>query len=418
MAVIVRRDPGLRALRAQVRDTLLGIVGRDGLDPDTPEGQEAAVAAVREFLEQEAYRASQRGEPWPYGDVETLARRLVRDVLGLGPIQELLDDQEVEEISYNGPDRIFVHYLGGRKLAAALDVDHADIERNIRRMVGRLGRRLDDASPMVDVMLPDRARLAVVAPPVIERLAFSIRKYVLAVPTLQALVERGTLTSEAAAFLEAAVRARLTIMVSGGTASGKTTLLNSLGRAIPSGERIVTIEDTYELQIGKVLPDCLALQAREANVEGVGEITIRDLVKKSLRLRPSRIIVGEVRDKEADDMLTAMNSGHEGSMGTIHANSPRQALDKLATLVLRAEGQMPLAAVNRVIAEAIRLIVQLERDLVTGRRRVTSIAEVAGMEGDRITLNELFRWEQGELRWTGTRPRCADAIGAGPFPWA
>lgn len=415
MVAYARRDTAVRELRDLVRNRLLELLG-SGVDPDTDAGYRQALAAAEEVLrEVSRSRMSAGGEPLQ--EIPALATRLVRDILFLGAIQEYLDDPACEEVLYNGPGRQFA-VVGGRKQPIVIDADPEDLERNVRRMVGRLGRRLDEASPMVDVALPDGTRLAVVLPPIATHLSLAARRFVLAAPTLEALVEKGTLTTEVAGFLAAAVRSRLTVLVSGGTASGKTTFLNALGRQIPPAERVVTVEDTRELQLAKVLPDCVSLQAREANVEGVGAVSIRELVRRSLRLRPTRIIVGEVRGPEAVDMLTAMNSGHEGSMCTLHANSPRDALAKLADFVLRAEGQLPVAVANRMIAAAVDLVVQLAHEPATGRRRVVAVAEVAGMEGDAVVVNELWRADGPDLVWTGVRPRCAGRLAPGPYPWA
>jgi pilus assembly protein CpaF len=259
---------------------------------------------------------------------------------------------------------------------------------------------------MVDARLADGSRLNAVIPPLTSGATHvTIRKFLLRARTLDDLVTLETLTPEAAAFLEAAVRAGLNMLISGGTGSGKTTCLNALGASVSGlDERVVTIEETAELQLEPVLPDCVALQARLANVEGAGGVSIRLLVKNALRMRPTRIVVGEVRGAEALDMLTAMNSGHEGSMCTIHANGPREALSKLRTYALMAEEALPAQAVTEMIAEAIQLVVHLRMD-ATGRRLVSSIYEVTGLEGDAVAGSELFALEGGRLHWTGIRPR-------------
>ena len=271
---------------------------------------------------------------------------------------------------------------------------------------------------MVDARLKDGSRLNAVIPPLTSHSAqVTIRKFALRARTLDDLVALGTLSPEAQGFLEAAVRSGLNLLISGGTGSGKTTCLNALGASI-SGleERVVTIEETAELQLEPVLPDCVALQSRPPNAEGAGGVTIRALVKNALRMRPTRIVVGEVRGGEALDMLTAMNSGHEGSMCTLHANGPREALNKLRTYALMAEEALPAEAITEMIAEAVHLVVQLRMESASGRRLVASIYEVTGMEGGAVSGSELFRVEGGALRWTGIRPRCAERLEAAGFP--
>ena len=260
---------------------------------------------------------------------------------------------------------------------------------------------------MVDARLSDGSRLNAVIPPLTSGSPHvTIRKFLLRARTLDDLVALGTLTPEAGAFLQAAVQAGLNILIGGGTGSGKTTCLNALGSCVAGlDERVVTIEETAELQLEAVLPDCVALEARFPNVDGAGAIAIRSLVKNALRMRPTRIVVGEVRGAEALDMLTAMNSGHEGSMCTIHANGPREALSKLRTYALMADEALPAQAVTEMIAEAIQLVVHLRMDATTRRRQVSSIYEVTGLEGDAIAGSEIFALEDGQLRWTGIRPR-------------
>jgi len=274
---------------------------------------------------------------------------------------------------------------------------------------------------MVDARLPDGSRLNAVIPPLTSRWTHvTIRKFLLRARTLEDLVSLETLTKEAAAFLEAGVQGGLNVLISGGTGSGKTTCLNALGASIAGPhERVVTIEETAELQLESVLPDCVGLQARLPNVEGVGSVSIRSLAKNALRMRPTRIIVGEVRGAEALDMLSAMNSGHEGSMCTIHANGPRQALSKLRTYAMMAEEALPARALTEMISEAIDLVVHLRLDPQSGRRLVVSIYEVTGMEQEAVAGSELFGVGDagGALVWTGIRPRCAGRLGGGGSPW-
>jgi pilus assembly protein CpaF len=246
----------------------------------------------------------------------------------------------------------------------------------------------------------------------------TVRKFLLRARTLDDLVALGTLSPEAATFLEAAVQAGLNMLISGGTGSGKTTCLNALGASIAGGEeRLVTIEETGELQLESMLPDCVALQSRLPNIEGVGAFPIRSLVKNALRMRPTRIVVGEVRGAEALDMLSAMNSGHDGSMCTIHANGPRQALSKLRMYAMMADESLPSEAVTEMIAEALNLVVHLRLEPASDRRVVTNIYEVTGLEGDTVAGTDLFTWSEGALRWSGIRPRFAGQLQEGTFPW-
>lgn len=340
-----------------------------------------------------------------------IAQQLFDLFFRLGPLQPFLDDEEVEEVIVNSPERGFIVRAGGVKEAIdpGLGTDE-DVRALLSRVVARAGRRIDDSSPAVDVRLPDGARLHAISPPLARRTALTIRRHRMVAEELDDLVRLGTVPRDAATFLRAAVEGGINILVSGGTASGKTTTLNALGRAIPASERVVTIEETAELRLEDLLPDCVALEARSANIEGLGHVSIRDLVRHALRMRPTRIIVGEVRGPEALDMLSAMNTGHEGSMGTIHANSARQALSKLRTYVLMAEEQFSNEVASDMIAETIDLVVHLRLDPRAGERRVIQIAEVAGIEGGRVLTNDIFRQENGGLVRTGIRPRFADQL--------
>jgi len=360
---------------------------------------------ARERIAASDRRAANLGRP-PLPDPAGLTRRILDELLGLGPLQPLLDDPSVEEIIVNGPQRVFAISAGRKRLSEIVFEDDEQLLALLRRALGPLGRRLDETSPMVDARLPDGSRLnAVIAPLAVGGTHATIRKFVLRARTLPDLVALGVLTEEAAAFLEAAVRSGLNMLIAGGTGSGKTTCLNALGTSVSGlSERVVTIEETAELQLQPVLPDSAALQARPASAEGQGGIPIRALVKNALRMRPTRIVVGEVRGAEALDMLTAMNSGHQGSMCTIHANGPREALSKLRTYALMAEEALPASAVTEMIAEAVELVVHLRME-PSGRRVVSSIYEVTGLEGDAVSGSELFSLEEGRLLWTGIRPR-------------
>jgi pilus assembly protein CpaF len=311
----------------------------------------------------------------------------------------------------NAPDRGFVLRAGGAKEGFRPGfASDEEVRSLIARIVSRAGRRIDDSSPAVDVRLPDGARLHAIMPPLARRPCLTIRRHRLVAENLDELVSLGTVSTQLAGFLRQAVEGGLNVLVSGGTASGKTTTLNALGAAIPGAERVVTIEETAELQLEDRLPDCVALETRFANVEGLGRIGVRELVRHALRMRPTRIVVGEVRGPEALDMLSAMNTGHEGSMGTIHANSARQALSKLRTYVLMAEEHLTAEVANEMIAETIDVVVHLHLDQRSGSRRVVQVAEVAGLEGGRVLVNDLFRLEAGEVVRTGVRPRFSDRL--------
>jgi pilus assembly protein CpaF len=319
-------------------------------------------------------------------------RRIVReisdDILGYGPIEPLLRDDTVTEIMVNGPDRIYVERSGKLELTPSTFVDDPHLLRIIDKIVSQVGRRVDESSPMVDARLPDGSRVNAIIPPLSLRGAvLTIRKFSRDPYTMDDLINFGSMSPKAAHFLAACIQGKLNVLISGGTGTGKTTLLNALSAFVPGDERIVTIEDAAELQLQQehVLP----LESRPANIEGQGEIKIRELVRNALRMRPDRIIVGEVRGAETLDMLQAMNTGHEGSLTTIHANSPRDALSRLETLVLTAGVELPHRAIREQISSAFDLLVQITR-LVDGSRRVSHITEVLRMESDVITLQDVF----------------------------
>ena len=417
MAALLSVQERERALREEVREDLRRVLDVDALSEPGPSEVETVRRVITARLDAFNRRAASLGEA-PLGDAEGVIRRVIDDILGLGPLQPLLDDPTVEEIIVNGPHRVFAIAGGQKRLTDVYFDDDEDLLRLVRRAIGPLGRRLDETSPMVDARLPDGSRLNAVIPPLTARWTFvTIRKFLLRAHTLDDLIALQTLTDEAGAFLEAAVQAGLNMLISGGTGSGKTTCLNALGTAIAgSHERVLTIEETQELLLESMLPDCVALQARLPNVEGAGGIAIRSLVKNALRMRPTRIIVGEVRGAEALDMLSAMNSGHDGSMCTIHANGARQALAKLGLYAMMAEEALPQRAVTEMIAEAINLVVHLRLEPNSGRRLISSIYEVTGLEEDAIAGSELFAFHDGALRWTGIRPRSAERL-RGRFAW-
>jgi pilus assembly protein CpaF len=397
------------ALRVRAQEE----IGRSLAEELPEEDAEArAWALLVELVEQENRRRSlSKDVPLSSEERTEAAQDLFNHLFRLGPLQPLLDDDAVEEVVVNAPARGFVVRAGGAKeeFAPGFASDE-EVRSLVARIVSRAGRRIDDASPAVDVRLPDGARLHALLPPLARRPCLTIRRHRMVAGSLDDLVGLGTATAELAAFCRRAVAGGLNLIVSGGTASGKTTTLNALGSAIPPGQRVVTIEETAELRLEELLPDCVALEARAANVEGLGQIGIRELVRHALRMRPTRIVVGEVRGPEALDMLSAMNTGHEGSMGTIHANSARQALSKLRTYVLMAEEQLTPEVANEMIAETVDLVVHLRLDHHTGRRRVVQVAEVAGLEAGRVLTNDLFRWETDGLAETGVRPRFADRL--------
>jgi len=323
------------------------------------------------------------------GAVPTWLRSAVLDeLLGFGVLQDLLDDSSVSEIMVNGLRGIWVESNGVLHRTTRSFSSLEQLLRVIDRMVHSAGRRVDQASPMVDARLPDGSRLNVILPPLsVDGPSVTIRKFTSAGLTMDDLVRQGSLDSEAADFLESAVRNRMNVLVSGGTGTGKTTMLNVLSSFIGRDERVVTVEDAVELTLD--LPNLVRLEARPANTEGSGEVTIRDLVRNSLRMRPNRIVVGEVRGWETIDMLQAMNTGHEGSLSTVHANTPRDALRRLETMTLLGGVDLPLRAIREQIASSIDLIVHLARD-ARGRRFVSEIAEVEGMESDVVAMADLF----------------------------
>jgi pilus assembly protein CpaF len=414
----VALHPSDRAAERQIRERVADTVGRALGDARllAPGGQEEE--RVRSIIDGEvaAYerRAVTTNGPLLL-DSDAVRRRLFDSVFGLGILQPLMDDTRVEEIIVNGPLRVFVIRDGRKEQVHGIYFETDDeLRQLVKRMVSSAGRRLDEASPMVDVRLPDGSRLNAVIPPASTRwTSVTIRKFVLRAQSLAQLVEMGALTTAAAEFLDAAVQAGVNILVSGPTGSGKTTLLNALGASIDGlDERIVTVEEVPELMLDRRLPDCVALQVRGKNVEGVGEITIRDLVRNALRMRPTRIIVGEVRGAEALDMLLAMNTGHDGSLTTIHGNSPRDALDRLATLAMMAGERLASDELVRMVSRTIELVVQLRAIARTGQRRVASIFEVTGIEGGVISGHEVWGLDHGRLVWKGRPPRCLDKIAA------
>lgn len=345
-------------------------------------------------------------------DRQRLGAEIADDIFGYGPLERLLADPTVSEIMVNGPKDIWIERSGLLSQTALTFTDSSHLRRIITKMVGQIGRRIDESSPLVDARLPDGSRVNAIIPPLsLSGPLLTIRKFAQNRFALSELIDIDTLSKDAAEFLQNCIRAQLNMLISGGTGSGKTTFLNALSAAIPDSDRIVTIEDAAELQLDQ--RHVLRLESRPKNIEGEGEITIRDLVRNALRMRPDRIIVGEVRGAEALDMLQAMNTGHEGSLSTVHANSPRDALNRLETMVLMAGYELPLRAIRSHVSSALELVVQLDR-LDDGSRRVVEISEVQRMEGEVITLQKLFEFKidhfdadrriVGALHPTGLRP--------------
>ena len=400
---------GLAALKSRAGEELFKRLGSRITDPSMTE--EALRKMAREELSQVI-----DAENVPLSPEER--RRLIRDigdeVLGMGPLQRLLDDPEVTEIMVNHFQQIYVERKGQLELVDARFSSEDQLRRVIERIVSRVGRRIDESSPLVDARLEDGSRVNAIIPPLaVNGPSLTIRKFGQVPLTVRNLIDLGTLSTDMAHLLDACVKARLNIIVSGGTGTGKTTLLNVLSGFIPDNERIVTIEDAVELQLQQ--DHVVRLESRPANIEGKGAVAIRDLVRNSLRMRPDRIVVGEVRGGEALDMLQAMNTGHDGSVSTVHANSPRDAIARLETLVLMAGMELPLRAIREQVSSAVDLIVQLTR-LRDGTRRVTHITEVQGMEGDVVTLQDAFVFDYsagvdahgrflGKPIPTGVRPR-------------
>lgn len=344
-----------------------------------------------------------------------MGQEILHDMFGVGPIEPLLQDESVNDIMVNGPDQVYVERYGKLELTPLKFRDNAHVVNVAQRIASSIGRRVDESSPMVDARLPDGSRVNVVLPPLaIDGASISIRKFSRKDLTLPRLAAHGSLSAPMARLLEIAAACRMNVIVSGGTGSGKTTLLNALSRNISAAERIVTIEDAAELQLQQ--PHVVRLETRPPNLEGLGMVSQGDLVRNALRMRPDRIILGETRGAEALDVLQAMNTGHDGSMTTLHANNPRDAMTRLESMVMMANGNLPIFTIRRQIASAVNLIVQVER-LRDGSRKISSITEIAGMEGDVIITQELFRFNydvtsfeeevRGSFDSSGLRPMFA-----------
>jgi pilus assembly protein CpaF len=367
----------------------------------------------RKVVEQAAETLLRREMPSVGGITrDQIVSRVVDEVVGLGPIDALMRDPSISEVMVNAPDEVFFEREGILYLSDVRFRDFAHIQRVIERIVAPIGRRVDEAQPMVDARLPDGSRVNVIIPPVSPKSpTITIRKFRADKMTMNDLISTGTVVPEMVDFLKACVEQKLNILISGGTGTGKTTFLNALSFFLPEDERIVTIEDPVEMKLQQ--PHVVTLEARPANIDGKGEVTQRDLLRNTLRMRPDRIIIGEVRGSEAFDMLNAMNTGHEGSLCTIHANAPRDALARIENMVLMAALELPDRAIREQTASALHLIIQLSR-MKDGVRRVTHVTEVTGMEGQIVTLQDLFKFEQtgvgengailGNMMATGIRP--------------
>ncbi|WP_339060537.1 CpaF family protein [Tepidibacillus marianensis] len=408
---VITEDP-YKGLKHKIHEQLLEEWGSERLseESDTENEQE-----IKKIIES---NLAMEEEPLTRQQKDAIINEMMSEIKGFGPIDGLLKDDDVSEVMVNNAKQVYVERRGKLQLAPVQFRDDAHVMRVIEKIVSPLGRRIDESSPMVDARLPDGSRVNAIIPPLaIKGPCITIRKFSKDPFQIEDLVNFGTLTDSMAKFLEAAVKARLNIVVSGGTGSGKTTTLNVLSSFIPTDERIVTIEDAAELQLRQ--DHVITLETRPANIEGKGAITMRDLVRNSLRMRPDRIVVGEVRSGEALDMLQAMNTGHDGSLTTGHANTPRDMLSRLETMVLMAGMDLPVRAIREQITSAIDIIVQQNR-MKDGTRKITHITEVLGMEGDIITLQDIFVYKRqgkdpdgkviGSFQPTGVVPKALESI--------
>jgi pilus assembly protein CpaF len=407
-------DRGLGELKVRVHRELLDRLDLNNLARMHPDQASAQLRALAGGL------LDEQGVPLAARERDQLIDEVMHEVYGLGPIEPLLRDPEVADILVNGPRQVYVERAGRLELTPIVFRDEAHLMQIIDRIVSRVDRRIDESSPMVDARLPDGSRVNAIIPPLaIDGPVLSIRRFGQSPLSMQNLIENGSLTPAIAGLLRAMVRARCNILISGGTGSGKTTLLNCLTAYVPDAERIVTIEDSAELRLQQ--PHVVRLETRPPNIEGRGEVTQRDLVRNALRMRPDRIIVGEVRGAEALDMLQAMNTGHDGSISTIHANSARDSLARLEVMMQMAGLGLGTRALRQQISQAIDVVVQTAR-LADGSRKVVAVSEVMGMEGETIVLQDLFLYERGGVDAdgrvtgrhlsTGIRPRFADRIKA------
>ncbi|MBW8812099.1 MAG: CpaF family protein [Caulobacterales bacterium] len=417
-AKVQTRDPALD-LRLRLHSRLIDELDLSKLDKlDEAELRRQVLGQVTEFARAERMALNAK-------ELEVLGASIYDEMVGLGPIEPLLKDESINDILINGPFQVYVERRGELELTPIHFRDNDHLLRIVQRIVAGVGRRIDESQPMVDARLPDGSRVNAAIPPIaIDGCSVSIRKFSKKPLTLEKLVDFGAMPQCVADFLYGAVRSRTSTVISGGTGSGKTTLLNALSAGIPTGERLITIEDAAELQLQQ--PHVVRMETRPPNIEGKGEIRQRELVKNALRMRPDRVILGEVRSEEAFDMLQAMNTGHEGSMATIHSNNPREAISRLEQMV--AMGGMALSpdAVRSQIASAVGLVVQVMR-LSDGKRKVTHVTEIVGMEGHVVQMQDIFLFQRthteadgtvhGEFRATGLRPRCLDEMQRRGIPY-
>ena len=413
-AGVNQRTQALEDLRQKMHQFVISELGPILYD------QRISEADLRKQVEEQLHKAlGQERLALTSQERQEVVQSVFDDVLGYGPIDMLLRDPAINEVMVNGPDHVYVERNGKIVLTDVHFVDEAHVRRIIDKIVSQIGRRVDEATPMVDARLPDGSRVNVIVHPLAIGGPFmTIRRFAADPYQVHDLVSFGTITEQVANFIDACVRGRLNVVVSGGTGTGKTTMLNVLSSFIPPDERIVTIEDAKELQLQQ--PHVLCCEARPSNIEGKGEVTIRDLVRNSLRMRPDRIVVGEVRGGEAIDMLQAMNTGHDGSITTVHSNSPRDTLSRVETMSLMAGMDLPVRVIREQMSSALDLVVHLTR-LRDGTRRVTHVSEVMGMEGDVIVLQDLYLFDYGmgmdedgkflgRLKSTGIRPHCTERL--------
>jgi pilus assembly protein CpaF len=401
-------------MKSRLHRALINRMDLTKLNSLSPEQINAEVSRLAESV------LTQEAMPLSASERDRLVQDVQHELFGLGPLEPLLADSTISDILVNAHGRIYIERHGKLELTTVAFKDDEHLMRVIERIVSSVGRRIDESSPMVDARLSDGSRVNAIIPPLsIDGPVLSIRRFGSEPLRMNALIEKRTLTKEIAEMLEMCVQARLNVVISGGTGAGKTTLLNALSAFIPADQRIVTIEDSAELQMQQ--PHVVRLETRPPNIEGRGEVTQRDLVKNALRMRPDRIVIGEVRGGEAIDMLQAMNTGHDGSLTTIHANTPRDSLARLETMIQMTGMRLSDRAMRQQIASALDLVLQVAR-LTDGSRRVTSISEITGMEGDTITMQEIFQYERtgidaqgqviGRFRPTGIRPRFAERLKA------
>ena len=404
----------LQEMKSRLHKSLINRMDLTKLADLTPEQVHAEVSRLAESV------LAQEAMPLSLSERERLVNDVQHELFGLGPLEPLLADHTISDILVNRHSTIYVERRGKLEATNVAFKDDEHLMRVIERIVSSVGRRIDESSPMVDARLRDGSRVNAIIPPLsIDGPVLSIRRFGAEPLRMHALIDNKALTKDIADMLEMCVAARLNVLISGGTGAGKTTLLNALSAYIPTDERIVTIEDSAELQLQQ--PHVVRLETRPPNIEGKGEVTQRDLVRNALRMRPDRIVIGEVRGGEAIDMLQAMNTGHDGSLTTIHANTPRDALARLETMIQMTGMRLSDRAMRQQVAAAINLVVQVAR-LSDGTRRVTSISEITGMEGETITMQEIFQYERtgvdgqgqviGRFKPTGIRPRFAEKLKA------